>query len=169
MAQTLPMPREEPSERVYVRVAGRTDTGRVRSHNEDCFVVADPSGGALLHAETSARLDVGERGVLLAVSDGMGGAKAGEVASAIVVEALARALAQPNADSFDAHLADAVLKAHQSVLRIAEQQGIRMGATLTAAYVHGATAYIAEVGDSRAYLLRRGTIAQLTKDQATCS
>ncbi len=128
MAQALPLYHHDEAERVYVRVAGRTETGRVRSHNEDCFVVADLTGGALLHADTSARLDVGARGVLLAVSDGMGGAQAGEVASAIVVEALARALAHPDAGTLDARLADAVQKAHKTVVRAGEQQGVRMGA-----------------------------------------
>ena len=59
---------------IYLRVVGRTDVGNVRSNNEDSFVVADLSGNALIGAEgASGRFEVGDRGVLLAVSDGMGG------------------------------------------------------------------------------------------------
>jgi serine/threonine protein phosphatase PrpC len=167
MAQTLRMPQEDSRQRIYVRVAGRTDTGHVRSHNEDSFVVADLTGGALLGEGKSERFDVGERGVLLAVSDGMGGAQAGEVASALVVESLTRALrARPKGESADALLSDAVEKAHKTVVETGERQGMKMGATLTAAYVCGTNVYLAEVGDSRAYLVRRGQITQLTKDQS---
>src|SRR6187551_2608713 len=67
----------------YLSVAGHTDVGRVREKNEDAYVVADLTGGTLLDKAPHERFDVGERGVLLAVSDGMGGAHAGEVASAL--------------------------------------------------------------------------------------
>ena len=67
----------------YVSVAAVTHVGKVRKNNEDAFVVADLTGGTLLEEHAHARFDVGERGVLLAVSDGMGGAQAGEVASAL--------------------------------------------------------------------------------------
>jgi serine/threonine protein phosphatase PrpC len=65
---------EQPS--FYVSVAGHTDVGRVREKNEDAFTVADLTGGNLLDGAPHARFNVGERGVLLAVSDGMGGAEA---------------------------------------------------------------------------------------------
>lgn len=151
----------------YLSVAGLTDVGRVRENNEDTFIVTNLVGGALHDGEPPARFDVGERGVLLAVSDGMGGAEAGEVASAMVVETLTRAFATAPADAPRPRLMnDAIQKAHLAVRQVAERQAKKMGATLTAVFVHAGVAYIAEVGDSRAYLIRAGTITQLTKDQS---
>lgn len=151
----------------YLSVAGQTDIGRVREKNEDAFVVADLTGGALLQETPHARFDVGERGVLLAVSDGMGGAQAGEVASALVVETLTRALKDASNETPRPSLMnDAIQKAHQAVWDTAKRESKKMGATLTAAFVHQGQAYIAEVGDSRAYLIRAGKMCQLTHDQS---
>ena len=152
---------------LYLSVAGLTDVGRVRPNNEDAFVVADLSGGALLDSAAHARFDVGERGVLVAVSDGMGGAAAGEVASALVLETLTRALATaPAGTPRDALMNDGIQKAHDAVRSVAQRESKRMGATLTSVFVHAGEAYIAEVGDSRAYLIRGGAICQLTHDQS---
>jgi serine/threonine protein phosphatase PrpC len=151
----------------YLSVAGCTDVGKVREKNEDTFVVADLTGGGLLDGARHARFDVGERGVLLAVSDGMGGAAAGEVASALVVETLTLALANAPPDTpRDALMNDAVQKAHRAVWDTAKRESKKMGATLTAVFVHAGQAYIAEVGDSRAYLIRAGQMSQLTHDQS---
>jgi serine/threonine protein phosphatase PrpC len=127
----------------------------------------------LTRAEYSAmprwtgRVEIGERGALVAVSDGMGGAQAGDVASALVISSLAQALAsEPPRQTSLAQITDAVQDAHHVVWREACSRGIKMGATLTAVYVHGLAAYVAEVGDSRAYLLRAGGITRLTKDQS---
>ena len=151
----------------YLSVAGATDVGKEREKNEDAFVVADLTGGALLGAVQHARFDVGERGVLLAVSDGMGGAQAGEVASALVVETLTRAMKDaPPGTPRDALMNDAIQRAHRAVWDTAERQSMKMGATLTAVFVHAGQAFIAEVGDSRAYLVRKGELCQLTHDQS---
>jgi serine/threonine protein phosphatase PrpC len=158
---------------VHLSIAGRTDIGRARKKNEDALVIADIASGSLIRGGAPrARLELGERGVLLAVSDGMGGEHAGEVASAVVVEALARAMVDTAPDSpVPVQIAGAVQNANREVLRAAREPGrTGMGATLTAVFVQaqdaGATAFIAEVGDSRAYLLRAGRITQLTKDQS---
>ena len=151
----------------YLSVAGQTDIGKVREKNEDAFVVADLTGGTLLDGVLHARFDVGERGVLLAVSDGMGGAQAGEVASALVVETLTRAMKDaPPASRRDALMEQAIQKAHRAVWDTAKREAKKMGATLTAAFVHAGQAFIAEVGDSRAYLIRNGKMCQLTHDQS---
>ena len=151
----------------YLSVAAYTDVGKVREKNEDTFVVADLTGGTLLDGGPHARFDVGERGVLLAVSDGMGGAAAGEVASALVVETLTLAMANAPPDTpRDALMNDAVQKAHRAVWDTAKRESKKMGATLTAVFVHAGQAYIAEVGDSRAYLIRAGKMCQLTHDQS---
>ncbi len=161
------MAQPDPQRPFYLSVAGLTDVGRVRENNEDAFVIADLTGGALFEGEPPQRYDVGERGVLLAVSDGMGGADAGEVASALVVETLTRAFAAAPADApRDALMNDAIQRAHAAVRAVAERESKKMGATLTAVFVHAGYAYIAEVGDSRAYLFRGGVTTQLTKDQS---
>jgi len=158
------MPSESPH---YVSVAALTDIGRVREKNEDAFVVADLTGGALLPDHSHARFDVGERGVLLAVSDGMGGAQAGEVASALVVETITREIADaPLETPRDTTLTEAIQRAHEAVRVQGQRDRARMGATLTAVFVRAGRAYIAEVGDSRAYLLRAGKLVQLTHDQS---
>ena len=157
----------------YVSVAAVTHVGRVRKNNEDAFVVADLTGaftgqpGALLEEHSHARYDVGERGVLLAVSDGMGGAQAGEVASAIVVETLTREIAEaPLETPRDTALTEAIQRAHEAVRVQGMRDQAKMGATLTALFIRAGRAYIAEVGDSRAYLVRAGAIAQVTHDQS---
>jgi serine/threonine protein phosphatase PrpC len=113
------------------------------------------------------RIDVGPKGVLLVVSDGMGGEQAGEVASSLVVDAFTRTLeAAPTFAPPVAQLKHAVAKAHLDVAAASRRRGREgMGATLTAVHVFGRTAYVAEIGDSRAYLLRAGHIRQLTHDQ----
>ena len=153
---------------LYLRVAARTDRGHVRLVNEDAFVAAN-----LTRKERSSmprwtgRIEVGDRGALLAVADGLGGAEAGELASALVVSSLTSALeaADERRDS-QGKLAGAVKDAHDTVWGEASARSIKMGATLTALYVRGTAAYVAEVGDSRAYLIRAGRMTQLTKDQS---
>ena len=153
---------------LYLRIAAFTDRGRVRPTNEDVFVAADLTRGARsVTPRWTGRIDVSDRGALLAVSDGLGGAQAGELASALVVSSLASALESRVDDlSSQAQLSDAVKGAHDTVWGEACARGIKMGATLTALYVRGTAAYVAEVGDSRAYLVRAGRMTQLTKDQS---
>jgi serine/threonine protein phosphatase PrpC len=158
---------------VHLSIAGRSDIGRSRKNNEDALIIADVAGGSLLRGDAPrTRIDVGEQGVLLAVSDGVGGHRAGEVASAVTVEALARAMvdASPHAPA-EARIEDAVQSANLEVVQASRRRGREgMGATLTAVLVQArgdaATAFIAEVGDSRAYLVRSGHITGLTKDQS---
>jgi serine/threonine protein phosphatase PrpC len=152
---------------IHLTVYGQTDTGLVRPSNEDAFVIADLTGGSLLKEPRIARFEVGKQGVLLAVSDGMGGHAAGEIASALVVESLQRSMAMHAGDARDALLEKAVLQANRDVWEAAHYPGREhMGATLTAIFIHGGVAYIAEVGDSRAYLLRNGNVLQVTRDQS---
>jgi serine/threonine protein phosphatase PrpC len=153
---------------VSLTVVAETDIGLVRKTNEDAFVIADLTGGNLLDRQRIAKFEVGQRGVLLAVSDGMGGHQAGEVASALVVESLRRSMAlQPAHGPSDALLEMAALKANRDVWKAARLPGREhMGATLTAVFIHDKSAHIAEVGDSRAYLVRGGQIKQVTRDQS---
>jgi serine/threonine protein phosphatase PrpC len=151
-------------------VAARTDVGRVRNNNEDSFTVADlDTGERIDDAKAMMSMDVRERGVLLVVSDGMGGHAAGEVASALVVDSLRGSLGETedNPESMQRLIEQAVQRANADVFEAARESAREgMGATLTAVLVHQREAYIAEVGDSRAYVLRRGRLRQMTKDQS---
>ncbi|HEY1960479.1 MAG TPA: Stp1/IreP family PP2C-type Ser/Thr phosphatase [Polyangiaceae bacterium] len=158
---------------IKLAVAAKTDVGKVRTNNEDAYVVADLNRGDRVTAEKPIDFDVQSRGVLLAVSDGMGGEQAGEVASALVVETLRKVLVDIAPEEEEGKTAitriieDAVTKANEEVFAAAKDPGKRgMGATLTAVFVNGPSAYIAEIGDSRAYLLRGRRMRQMTKDQS---
>lgn len=154
---------------VRITVYGQTDVGLVRPNNEDAFVIADLTTDRVVEEKRLARFEIGAAGVLLAVSDGMGGHEAGEVASAIVVDSLRRALASRahSARRDEVLVEQATKQANREVWQAAQEPGReRMGATLTGVLVRGTTAYIAEVGDSRAYLLRNGAIEQVTRDQS---
>jgi serine/threonine protein phosphatase PrpC len=153
---------------VALRVFGRSDVGRVRQNNEDAFVVADLMQSLPIHAMTGpVALGVECRGVLLAVSDGMGGAQAGEVASALTLHCLRSEMPVGEGGTADAALAASVEKANQRVWQVATETGrTGMGATLTAVLIHGHRAYVAEVGDSRAYVLRGSRFIQITRDQS---
>ena len=153
---------------INLTVYGQTDIGLVRKTNEDAFVIADLTSGNVVQQQTIVRFQVGERGVLLAVSDGMGGASAGEVASAMVVESMRRSMTMvPSTEPSNALVERAATTANREVWTAARQPGrAGMGATLTALYLHGTAMHIAEVGDSRAYLLRGGVLQQVTRDQS---
>lgn len=164
-----------PSGSVIVHVFGRTDVGRTREHNEDAFVVADMTrGNATLQPEVRTH-EVGDRGTLFMVADGMGGAAAGEIASAMAIEVVLRELSDafsavqaPDNETYAAALKRATAAAnasiHQFALEHPEYRG--MGTTATIAGVLGDTLYLAQVGDSRAYLVRDGKALQITKDQS---
>ena len=154
---------------VLLRVSARTDVGRLRRGNEDCFLVADLSRGNVgLTPEVSSHR-LGSQGSLLVVSDGMGGAVAGEIASDLAVNGVREEMVRA------VHITDMperLRHAVEATNRVVWQQAQHnphlsgMGATLTAVLCHEKTAYIAQVGDSRAYLIREGRIKQLTKDQS---
>ncbi|HUQ01414.1 MAG TPA: PP2C family serine/threonine-protein phosphatase [Kofleriaceae bacterium] len=153
---------------IKMKVSARTDVGRVRTTNEDGLAVNDLASGAQIDAQSGDKaVDVQERGVLLALSDGMGGHQAGEIASALVLESLQAAMQQAARGPIHMQLEEAVKRANQTVMEAAHADNRRgMGATLTAVFVRGGEAYIAEVGDSRAYLLRNGRLRQITRDQS---
>jgi len=153
---------------VIVYAVGVTDAGRVRPTNEDGFVIADMSVDMATATLRGPRFNVGSRGILLAVSDGMGGAEAGEVASALALESLREHLDEScRASDIMQSVKCAVEAANRDVVVAArEPSQVGMGATLVAVVVHRALAHIASVGDSRVYLIRDAEIRQLTKDQS---
>ena len=160
---------------VRVSVFGKTDLGLTRDHNEDTFLVADLStGNASLQPDVREHV-VGPRGSLFMVADGMGGAAAGEIASAMATDIIFRHLstawtgdAEQSASRFAFRMREAVELANQEIYAYArEHSEFRgMGTTVTAAGVYGDDLYLTQIGDSRAYLVRNGEAIQLTKDQS---
>jgi len=149
-------------------IFGMTDVGRVRQNNEDAFIVADLTTSERIHGMVDGvTRDVGARGILVAVSDGMGGAQSGEVASSLALRSVRLGMDAGSADGAGAALKTSVEGANKNVWDFAHASGKEgMGATLTAMLVYEGYAYIAEIGDSRAYLLRGTRFAQLTRDQS---
>ena len=182
MASASPSPVPAPSTPSHaggpqVRVFARTDVGRTREHNEDAYLVADlaePLPIAFDGPDAGPHAFEAARGALFLVADGLGGAAAGEVASHLAthaaLEAFRAALPEAAAEPtrFATALRDAVLAANASIHRTAaERPDLRgMGTTLTAAALLGPALYLAQVGDSRAYLVREGAAHQITKDQS---
>ena len=128
---------------MIVRVGARTDVGKVRTRNEDSYLVEEP---------------------LFAVADGMGGHRGGNVASALTIESIREA--RPAWDPSGDPLVQAVRRANRVVFeRAAGDSNLRgMGTTVTVLQTSGSEAIVAHVGDSRAYLLREGELRQLTHD-----
>ena len=160
---------------VRVTVFGKTDLGRTREHNEDTFLVADLSTGNASLQPDVRRHEIGPRGSLFMVADGMGGAAAGELASAMAADLIYRHMATAwasdpadTADQFAYRMREAVELANGQIYSYArEHPEVRgMGTTVTAAGVFGGDLYLTQIGDSRAYLVRGTDAVQLTKDQS---
>lgn len=153
---------------VHLDICGASDVGRERTGNEDALVVASAETGAVEDVRQARHIDVTGAPILLAVSDGMGGANAGEVASALTLEALRDKLSQHEWPLLPVDaIRTAIVHANKTVTAAggtAERKG--MGATLVAVLVIDGAAFFAVVGDSRAYVLRRGRLVQVTKDQS---
>lgn len=165
---------------VQIRIFAQTDVGMVRQGNEDNFLAVNLTSSVYWTADHPSPppellgFVQGDHGALFAVSDGMGGALAGEVASQMAVttvrDGMMRFQTNPEFQSFPFHerLRFAVERAnvlinHKSQTN-AEYAG--MGATFTGVGIQGSTLFLAQIGDSRAYLIRRGHISQLTTDQS---
>jgi len=139
-------------------VGHRTDTGQRRTTNEDAYAV-------ILPPDAPSGVDV-----ILAVADGMGGHQAGEVASALAIKTISRRLGsksrQIRRKDYREALKVVVEQANQLILSEAHGESQGMGTTLTLAAVRGGRLHLAHVGDSRAYLLRKGVLRQLTQDHS---
>jgi PPM family protein phosphatase len=143
-----------------VEAALRTDQGRVRDHNEDFIASWEPNDPS----------EEAEHGWLYIVADGVGGAEAGEVASQFACEQTIRHYLAGSAESSRGlRLQKAMQQANSELRQMVAEQKIngRMATTMVAAVLHdGGLVTLANVGDSRAYLLRDGQLRQLTKDQS---
>jgi protein phosphatase len=156
--------------------AAITHPGKVRKNNEDAYLLSALDGEEPIINGPARSLMVGESGLLVAVADGMGGAAAGEVASREGLAAVSLFLfghwgrlapsGAIEADLLQA-LETAVEMASDAVLRYSDDDRTArgMGSTLTAAVIWKGCAYLAQIGDSRAYLWRQGVLHQVTMDQ----
>lgn len=142
-----------------VTYANLTDIGRVRERNEDSLGAFEPDDPALLRS----------RGRLFVVADGMGGLARGDMASRVAVEALHVAYyASERQEPLPESLRMSVQIANEAVFRESRSaEGDEpMGTTLTALVVRDHDAFLAHVGDSRAFLVRGRRICQLTEDHS---
>jgi PPM family protein phosphatase len=172
-----------------VEVHATSHIGRVRKGNEDNYLVLNIDASQTWTSEQdshsfpveSQQIDVGEDGIILAVSDGMGGALAGEVASKMAVEGVSKRIIEgdpdrtlsdedgnPESESLIEKLYEATVHANSEIHRQgrSDPQFNGMGATFTAAAITKQEIDIVQVGDSRAYIVRSGEITQVTKDQS---
>lgn len=140
-----------------LRICGRSDTGRVRSSNQDAFVCGSLS----------------ENTLFAVVCDGMGGANGGNVASAIAIKVISDRIVDVYRDGMDGNalrnmldsaIAAANVEIYDTAMADAELRG--MGTTVVALVLSDNTVHIAHVGDSRAYVLDEAGITQVTKDHS---
>ncbi|HEX2656696.1 MAG TPA: PP2C family serine/threonine-protein phosphatase [Polyangia bacterium] len=151
-------------------VCGGTNVGTTRKKNQDTFVIAELESGRVSRPCLRTDITVSRPGLLMVVCDGMGGAAAGEVASRLAAKSIKQHLQTEGTRAREApgeSLERAVLNANDAVLGEArahpEEKG--MGTTCTAAILAPERLAVAQVGDSRAYLLRDGRLRALTRDQ----
>ena len=163
------------SQSVHIRSAWRTDVGQVRDHNEDAVLVKEVGQGTI---------DGNDFHGLYIVSDGMGGAEAGEVASQIAIqtvaehieEAWAQEASQDGEDgsaAFDAgawetRLRNAVASANARIVQYGKDhpESAGLGATIVAVLIRAGQLTLAWVGDSRVYMLDKGELRQISHDHS---
>lgn len=159
---------------IQVGVFGMSDVGRVRKNNEDNFVVCNLTTGEATLTPTLCDHPLGPHGTLFMVADGMGGEASGEVASHICATTVPKRLHENlksvsslRETNFVLLLREAVEYANQLIFQKAQGEANYrgMGTTTTAAALLGPHLFVAQVGDSRAYLARNQQIFQLTRDQ----
>ncbi len=143
-----------------MRVSAKSDIGLVRQINQDAY----------RYETFEAGNGPGRVVYLCAVADGMGGYRAGEVASRLaldtVVEQVGKAVAAD--EPLEAALEEAMTVANRRVVRqgLSDPDCFGMGTTVTAALIGGGTLYVGHVGDSRAYVVRGGNLEQVTRDHS---
>jgi PPM family protein phosphatase len=141
-----------------LKYAAKTDMGQVRENNEDKFDYYEPEIPGVLAA----------RGCLFAVADGVGGALAGQIASEMMLKTFIAGYYDHPAPDLETALRDAIADANDRVYSLAQMIPERngMGTTLTGAVFIEDRVVLAQLGDSRAYLIRDGGIRQVTMDHS---
>jgi protein phosphatase len=157
---------------IRIRLFGRTDVGQIREHNEDNFLIADLTRKTRTLLEGDREQAVGDRGSVMGVCDGMGGAAAGEIASQLAVDIIFERLLSGDPptehDDLARRLVYAVEDAGIRIFNEARADRTRrgMGTTATIAALVDSRLFVAQVGDSRAYVLRGERLVQVSRDQS---
>jgi PPM family protein phosphatase len=160
---------------LLAEIFGSSNVGLIRHDNQDSFMIANLETGDIATISAPALVSVHTAPFILIVADGVGGAASGALASSIATETILSELhrwwhkvPKRTPDSIEAALRRGIDVANRAIYQkassIPEHHG--MGTTTTLALVLDGEAHIAQVGDSRAYLVRKGTAKQLTKDQS---
>ncbi len=157
---------------IQLKLFGRTDVGQIREHNEDNFLISDLTTRSRSLRKEDREPVVGVCGNLFAVCDGMGGAAAGEIASQMAVDLIFELMATgdpvQNRDDLARNMVRAVEQAGLRIYEEARADRTRrgMGTTSTVATLMDSRLFLAQVGDSRAYVLRGEQFVQVTRDQS---
>jgi PPM family protein phosphatase len=164
-------PDKKKSGTIRLRVFGQTAVGQVREHNEDNFLIGDLTRKS--REFSSGQLyQIGRCGAVFAVCDGMGGAAAGEVASKLAVDIIYNQLVAAGVprgrEDLARRLVNAIQDGGHRIFSEARADRSRrgMGTTATVAGFLDDRLFVAQVGDSRAYVLRNGDLVQVTRDQS---
>jgi serine/threonine protein phosphatase PrpC len=146
------------SKQLRLDVAQLTDVGRKRPHNEDNMAYVIPKDEQVM----------ARKGALFIVADGMGGHAAGEVASEIAVDTVTMTYYQDDNEDIPLSLMNAIKRANTIIHQRAAENMLRsgMGTTCVSAVLRGNTAHVANVGDSRAYVIRNGQVRQVSQDHS---
>lgn len=151
-----------------IRSAWRADVGQVRDHNEDAVLVKEVGQGTIAGDDFNG---------LYIVSDGMGGAEAGEVASQIAIQTVAEQVEKAWAENvgddaaWETRLREAVEAANNKIVQYGKDypESAGLGATIVAVLIRAERLTLAWVGDSRVYLFERGELCQLSHDHSLVS
>ena len=161
--------------KLIAEIFGISNVGLIRHDNQDSFLIANLETGDIATVSAPSLVSVHTAPFILIVADGVGGAASGALASSIATETILGELhrwwhkvPKRTPESIEAALKRGVDVANKAIYQRAttspEHHG--MGTTTTLALVLDGEAFIAQVGDSRAYLVRKGAAKQLTKDQS---
>ena len=170
---------------MIIELHAKSDVGRVRRGNEDNFLILDLNSGQAWTGSDGTEMseelrsfELGEKGVVLVVSDGMGGALAGDVASRMAVETVREMLiesedeetvaAEDSEKTLVDYLRNATVYANLAIHHRSQEDTrcAGMGATFTGAAIKGDLLDLVQVGDSRAYVIRGQQVKLATKDQS---
>lgn len=161
---------------IKIKLAAGTNVGLVRTNNEDNFVASrDLTASDWTIPQIDEQIDLGEYGSLLVVADGMGGANAGEVASAIAIETIQQTFASENLSeavrsdgNITQFMVEAVKAADLNIYNRSktDEKTVGMGTTIVMAWILGEKAYVCWCGDSRCYVYNGGILTRLSKDHS---
>ena len=158
-----------------IDIVGQSDVGLVREHNEDSFLIGDLVNGNAFSENDAGVLSAEAVPALLMVADGVGGAASGEIASSLATQVVFERLrdrAKSGALKGAVVVADGLQQAIMAANAAIHEQSRAnrthhgMGTTATVGLVVSGLVYFAQVGDSRAYIVRNGVAKQMTKDQS---